>query len=148
MCKSDQLVKRRAKSGLITVNSSWQDVKDFVNKFINKEFTVGGTTGILKTFIITPFIPHQQVYIVRAIPSIMRHITYDTLHLLFQNEEAYICIYSVRDKDVILFCDEGGIDIGNVEDKALTLDVPVGTVPSADDIKNQLLGKLADAKKE
>ena len=62
VCKSDQLVKRRAKSGLITVNSSWQDVKDFVNKFIDKEFTVGGTTGILKTFIITPFIPHQQVW--------------------------------------------------------------------------------------
>ena len=62
VCKSDQLVKRRAKSGLITVNSSWQEVKDFVNKFIDKEFTVGGTTGILKTFIITPFIPHQQVW--------------------------------------------------------------------------------------
>ena len=61
VCKSDQLVKRRAKSGLITVNSSWDEVKAFVNKFINKEFTVGGTTGILKTFIITPFIPHQQV---------------------------------------------------------------------------------------
>ena len=54
----------------------------------------------------------------------------------------------MRDKDVILFCDEGGIDIGNVEDKALTLDVPVGTAPSADDIKNQLLAKLGDAKKE
>jgi len=124
VCKSDQLVKRRAKSGLITVNSSWQDVKDFVNKFIDKEFTVGGTTGILKTFIITPFIPHQQ------------------------SEEAYICIYSVRDKDVILFCHEGGIDIGNVEDKALTLDVPVGTAPSADDIKKHILGKLSDAKKD
>ena len=48
----------------------------------------------------------------------------------FQSEEAYICIYSVRDKDVILFCHEGGIDIGNVEDKATTLEVPVGTAPS------------------
>jgi len=123
VCKSDQLVKRRAKSGLITVNSSWDEVKAFVNKFINKEFTVGGTTGILKTFIITPFIPHQQ------------------------SEEAYICIYSVRDKDVILFCHEGGIDIGNVEDKATTLEVPVGTAPSVDDIKSKLLAKLDDSKK-
>ena len=40
VCKSDQLIKRRAKSGLITVNSSWNEVRDFVKKFINKEFTV------------------------------------------------------------------------------------------------------------
>ena len=40
VCKSDQLIKRRAKSGLITVNSNWGEVKGFVQKFINKEFTV------------------------------------------------------------------------------------------------------------
>ena len=32
VCKSDQLVKRRAKSGLITVNSTWSEVKNFVKK--------------------------------------------------------------------------------------------------------------------
>ena len=40
VCKSDQLIKRRAKSGLITVNKSWNEVKEWVKKFINKEFTV------------------------------------------------------------------------------------------------------------
>jgi hypothetical protein len=38
--KSDQLIKRRAKSGLIAVNVDWQAAKEFVLKFINKEFTV------------------------------------------------------------------------------------------------------------
>merc|ERR1712135_189927 len=94
VCKSDQLVKRRAKSGLITVNSTWNEIKAFVKKFINSEFTVGETTGKLRTFIVTPFIPHKQ------------------------DEESYICIYSGRDEDCILFYHAGGIDIGNVEEKA------------------------------
>ena len=45
---------------------------------------------------------------------------------VFQKEEAYICIYSKRDHDAILFTHEGGIDIGNVEDKAKILIVKVG----------------------
>ena len=48
VCKSDQLIKRRAKSGLITVNSSWNEVRDFVKKFINKEFTVCNCTYVLR----------------------------------------------------------------------------------------------------
>ena len=100
VCKSDQLVKRRAKSGLITVNSTWNEVKVFVKKFINRDFTVGETTGKLKTFIVTPFIPHKQ------------------------DEESYVCIYSGRDEDCILFYHAGGIDIGNVEEKAELLQIP------------------------
>ena len=34
-----------------------------------------------------------------------------------QAEESYVCIYSNRDADVILFCHEGGVDIGDVESK-------------------------------
>ena len=40
-----------------------------------------------------------------------------------QEEEAYVCIYSTRDKDVILFHHEGGVDIGDVDSKALKLEV-------------------------
>ena len=36
-----------------------------------------------------------------------------------QNEEYYICIYAQRDCDVILFHHEGGVDIGNVDEKVL-----------------------------
>ena len=58
----------------------------------------------------------------------MNIILWDKVQIFdeFQNEEAYICIYSKRDHDAILFTHEGGIDIGNVEDKAKILIVKVG----------------------
>ena len=131
VCKSDQLVKRRAKSGLITVNSNWNEVKEFVKKFMNSQFTVGGASGKLKTFIVTPFIPHKQV------------------------EESYICIYSGRDEDCILFYHAGGIDVGNVEEKAELLKIPTigqesrtsGQMISNDSLM-RLLKNLSPSKKE
>jgi len=44
--------------------------------------------------------------------------------LNFQEEESYICIYSGRDEDCILFYHAGGIDIGNVEEKAQLIKIP------------------------
>ena len=68
----------------------------------------------------------------------------------FQNEEAYICIYSKRDHDAILFTHEGGIDIGNVEEKAKTLILPVGeeSALTSDSIKETLLVGLDTSKHE
>ena len=49
----------------------------------------------MKYFLIEPFIPHSQ------------------------DEELYICIHSVRGGDEILFYYAGGVDIGNVDEKAI-----------------------------
>lgn len=54
-------------------------------------------------------------------------------------EEAYVCIYSHRNGDTILFTHEGGVDIGDVDEKALKLEVPIEQKPSVDEIKSQLL---------
>lgn len=64
-----------------------------------------------------------------------------------QDEEAYVCIYSHRSADTILFYHQGGVDIGDVDSKALKLDVPVGKTVTADDIKKQLLTHLTADKK-
>jgi ATP citrate (pro-S)-lyase len=67
-----------------------------------------------------------------------------------QAEEAYICIYSKRDHDAILFTHEGGIDIGNVEEKASVITIPVGKDDSLDQttIVNGLLSGLDSSKHE
>ncbi len=64
----------------------------------------------MRKFIVEPFLPHSQ------------------------EEEAYVCIYSTRDKDVILFHHEGGVDIGDVDSKALKLEVigNVNVIPLSD----------------
>lgn len=59
--KPDQLIKRRGKLGLIAVNKSFAQVKQWVDERMNKDQTIGNAVGKLRTFIIEPFIPHQEV---------------------------------------------------------------------------------------
>ena len=40
VCKVDQLVKRRAKSGLIRVKVDWNSAKEFVTQHLDKEIKV------------------------------------------------------------------------------------------------------------
>ncbi|KAK0175564.1 hypothetical protein PV327_009304 [Microctonus hyperodae] len=123
--KPDQLIKRRGKLGLIKVNADLATVKQWVNERMNKNQKVEKATGKLKTFIIEPFIPHKQ------------------------EEEAYVCIYSHRTADTILFYHEGGVDIGDVDAKAFKLDVPVGQeLPDRATVIKTLLTKVSDLKKE
>ena len=75
---------------------------------------VGAVTGELNSFIIEPFIAHEAVC--------FRFLINNTLAIStpsLQSDEYYICIYSQRDEDVILFHHEGGVDIGDVDAKVL-----------------------------
>ncbi|XP_047486825.1 ATP-citrate synthase-like [Penaeus chinensis] len=76
---------------------------------------VGKAVGKLRTFIIEPFLPHEQ------------------------KEEAYVCIYSHRAGDTILFTHEGGVDIGDVDAKALKLDLQIEDQLSVEQVKEKLL---------
>ncbi|XP_065090279.1 ATP-citrate synthase isoform X2 [Ochlerotatus camptorhynchus] len=122
--KPDQLIKRRGKLGLIAVNKNFTQVKQWVDERMGKDQKVGNTTGKLRNFIIEPFVPHKD------------------------NEEAYVCIYSHRTADTILFYHQGGVDIGDVDSKALKLDVPVGQDVSLESIEKALLTEVAAAKKK
>lgn len=62
-------------------------------------------------------------------------------------EEVYVCIYSHRHADTILFYHEGGVDIGDVDSKAVKLDVPVGCTTDIETIENVLLQKVDKPKK-
>lgn len=65
-----------------------------------------------------------------------------------QEEEAYVCIYSHRKGDTILFHHQGGVDVGDVDAKALKLEVPVGAdIPSSSELTEKLLVNVADDKK-
>lgn len=67
---------------------------------------------------------------------------------MLQEEEAYVCIYSHRTADTILFHHQGGIDIGDVDAKALKLDIPVGgEIPDRSTLIDKLLTNVIDDKK-
>ncbi|KAJ1882451.1 ATP citrate lyase subunit 1, partial [Coemansia sp. RSA 486] len=101
VAKPDQLIKRRGKSGLLLLNADWDSCKQWIRERAVKEVSVGTISGVLKTFLVEPFVPHPQ------------------------DVEYYVCIQSHRDGDEILFTHEGGIDIGDVDAKALRLAIPI-----------------------
>jgi ATP citrate (pro-S)-lyase len=121
--KPDQLIKRRGKLGLIAVNKNYDEVKQWVGERMGKDQKIGNANGKLRCFIIEPFIPHKD------------------------DEEAYVCIYSHRTADTILFYHQGGVDVGDVDAKALKLEVPVGSNTTLQDIEKVLLTEISASKR-
>ncbi|KAG0031574.1 citrate synthase [Podila clonocystis] len=123
VAKPDQLIKRRGKSGLLLLNADWAAVRTWITAHAGKEVVVDSVAGVLKTFLIEPFVPHPA------------------------NTEYYICINSDRDGDNILFTHEGGIEVGDVDAKALKLQVKVtDAFPTTNAIQTSLLTHVPAAK--
>lgn len=108
---------------MIGVNKDLEFCQKWIAERINKDQQVGAAKGKLRNFIIEPFVPHKP------------------------NEEVYVCIYSHRHADTILFHHEGGVDIGDVDAKAVKLDIPVGEGTSEGEIEKALLSKVSAAKR-
>ncbi|CAF1024122.1 unnamed protein product [Adineta ricciae] len=124
VAKPDQLIKRRGKLGLIKANVDLQGAKDFIAENLNKEISIGHTTGKLKHFIIEPFLSHENA------------------------DEMYICIYSNREGEVILFHHEGGIDIGDVDSKALQYLVAIDDPFDDKTMENTLLKNVPNDRRK
>ncbi|KAI1135395.1 hypothetical protein F5Y05DRAFT_406039 [Hypoxylon sp. FL0543] len=120
VAKPDQLIKRRGKSGLLALNKTWPEAKAWIADRAGKVQKVEHTEGVLRHFLVEPFVPHPE------------------------GTEYYININSVRDGDWILFTHEGGVDVGDVDAKAEKLLIPVdlSQYPSNEEIANTLLKKV------
>ncbi|OJD10066.1 hypothetical protein AJ78_08771 [Emergomyces pasteurianus Ep9510] len=120
VAKPDQLIKRRGKSGLLALNKTWPEARAWIAERAGKEQKVETVTGVLRQFLVEPFVPHPQ------------------------ETEYYININSVREGDWILFTHEGGVDVGDVDAKAEKLLIPVNlkNYPSNDEIAAALLSKI------
>ena len=133
--KPDQLIKRRGKNDLILVDvpfdkaKAWIDAKTKAPITIHGAFDEAGTPldegtfGRLTNFLIEPLVKHD--------PS----------------DECYVAMVSTRDGDEILFHHRGGVDVGDVESKALRLHVPVGQAPSPQEIESALLREVPPGKR-
>ena len=116
VAKPDQLIKRRGKLGLVKVKCSLDEAAVWIGDKQKDPFTIGNTTGKLKNFIIEPFVPHEE------------------------KDEMYVAIFGTKTGDKILFHHEGGVDIGDVDDKAVSMDVDVDQSIEKKDVELQLLG--------
>jgi ATP citrate (pro-S)-lyase len=134
--KPDQLIKRRGKNNLVLVGVNYDQAKEWIKEkakgpiIIHGKFdangkpTDKGTVGQLTHFIIEPMMLHKE------------------------SDEYYVAIMSTKTGDTIMFCHEGGVNVGDVDAKATRLEVSIGTFPTSAEIEKQLLGKVpADLKK-
>lgn len=120
VAKPDQLIKRRGKSGLLALNKPWSEAKEWVAARAGKTQQVETVQGVLRHFLVEPFVPHPE------------------------GTEYYININSVRDGDWILFTHEGGVDVGDVDAKAEKILIPVdlSQYPSNEQLASTLLKKV------
>ncbi|XP_071929113.1 ATP-citrate synthase alpha chain protein 1-like [Coffea arabica] len=98
--KPDMLFGKRGKSGLVALNLDLAGVAAFVKERLGKEVEMGGCIGPITTFIVEPFVPH--------------------------NEEFYLNILSERLGCSLSFSECGGIEIEENWDKVKTIFVPTG----------------------
>lgn len=79
VAKPDQLIKRRGKSGLLALNKPWPEAKAWIAERAAKVQKVEHTEGVLRQFLVEPFVPHPD------------------------GTEYYININSVRDVSAVIF---------------------------------------------
>lgn len=58
VAKPDQLIKRRGKSGLLALNKTWAEAREWVAQRATKPQKVETVEGILRNFLVEPFVPH------------------------------------------------------------------------------------------
>lgn len=60
VAKPDQLIKRRGKSGLLALNKTWKEAKAWVAERAGKDQRVETVDGVLRHFLVEPFVPHPD----------------------------------------------------------------------------------------
>ncbi|RZC22051.1 ATP-citrate synthase alpha chain protein 2 isoform X3 [Glycine soja] len=96
--KPDMLFGKRGKSGLVALNLDIAQVAEFVKARLGVEVEMGGCKAPITTFIVEPFVPHDQ--------------------------EFYLSIVSERLGSTISFSECGGIEIEENWDKVKTIFLP------------------------
>jgi ATP citrate (pro-S)-lyase len=60
VAKPDQLIKRRGKSGLLALNKTWAEAREWIEGRAKKPQKVETVEGVLRQFLVEPFVPHPQ----------------------------------------------------------------------------------------
>ncbi len=133
--KPDQLIKRRGKNNLVLVGANYDQAKEWIKEKTTLPVTIHGkfdadgnpvdkgTIGQLTHFIIEPMVLHED------------------------SDEYYVAIMSTKTGDSILFYHKGGVNVGDIDTKALRLEVPIGSFPTAAEIEKELLDKAPTSRK-
>ena len=96
--KPDMLFGKRGKLGLVLLDADFSQVKEYLQKNMNLEITIEKVTGRLTHFLIEPYVEHEEEY--------------------------YLSIASEREKELIYYSEEGGINIEEKWEKTIKIEIP------------------------
>ncbi|KAJ8038677.1 ATP-citrate synthase [Holothuria leucospilota] len=120
--KADQGIKRRGAEGLIKLDTDIEGAVEWIEQLhLQDELS---SYKHLEQFLVEPFLEHKS------------------------NEERYVAIYSELEHDVILFHCEGGVFVGDVDEKASRMRVPLNQPIKAEEIKHSLVQGVPIAQKD
>lgn len=60
VAKPDQLIKRRGKLGLLCLNKSWAECREWIEARAGKPQKVEQVEGVLRQFLVEPFVKHEM----------------------------------------------------------------------------------------
>ncbi len=98
--KPDMLFGKRGKNNLVLLDGDYAAAQQFIAERMGNEIEVSGVSGVLSTFIIECFVPHE--------------------------EEFYLAIQTRRDGDSLSFGNCGGVDIEDNWHLVKEIVIPVG----------------------
>lgn len=104
--KPDCLFGKRGKHDLVGLNLDVAGAEAFIKARMNKTIDMAGIVGKIDTFIIEPFVPHDQEY--------------------------YLCIQTERTGAKLSFSEFGGMEIEENWDRVKSIDIPQGSTPTSD----------------
>ncbi|RDX69182.1 ATP-citrate synthase alpha chain protein 2 [Mucuna pruriens] len=123
--KPDMLFGKRGKSGLVALNLDIAQVAEFVKARLGVEVEMGGCKAPITTFIVEPFVPHDQEY--------------------------YLSVVSERLGSTISFSECGGIEIEENWNKVKTIFLstekpltPEACAPLIATLPLEIRGKIGD----
>ncbi|KAF1744412.1 hypothetical protein MXB_5657 [Myxobolus squamalis] len=117
--KPDQCIKGRGLAGLVGLDFNWDQVCTWVGSYFGKSHKVGKAEGILNRFIVEPFIQHKKM------------------------DEHFLCIFSDKDSDNILYSSQGGIDIGDVNLHSVAINLKINEKPDINMINELVSSKTS-----
>ncbi|GBF94241.1 ATP-citrate synthase alpha chain [Raphidocelis subcapitata] len=103
--KPDMLFGQRGKNDLVGLNLSFDEAEAFIRARMNKEVVINGLSGPVTTFVVEPFVPHEEEY--------------------------YLSIQSGRLGCDVSFSTAGGVEIEENWDKVKSVELATGQAPTS-----------------
>ena len=90
VAKPDQLIKRRGKSGLLALNKTWPEAREWIEARAGKVQRVETVDGVLRQFLVEPFVPHPEGTEYYININSVREVSLELIHssLLLWNSQA------------------------------------------------------------